>query len=441
MANWAALSLSLVLITWAGSMRALTGTWLNPAAFYSLWWCFAGILPLVLAPNEPVGANVMIWLIASSIVVAAGAAVGNWGFKTRTLAVADAPSIIEVKVFTLALITALSLGLGSSISFIAASGIPLSDVLQIDKLVVVSNQMYFQRYAETGAPAPPAVSQALLPFVYFAPALGGVMFVIGRSYRHKLLALGSLAPAIAVTVLQTTKAALLFGFVLWFSCYFAARLRMGKVAVFTRSHIAAAALVGGVVVVFFFAVGLARLASTDVSLLNVVMVKLVTSAFGHMTVFSQWLAEYTTTDFNPSLGKITFAGPLEMIGLSQRIPGLFDSIIDLVAGETSNIFTGFRPLIQDFGIPAALLILGLVGFVGGLGFRLVAAGRWSAVPLLLIAYVTIFWSPITWFWIYNSLTVSVFAVGFLVLFVRVWRGLVSGSSLTRPRAAIDSISS
>ncbi len=441
MANWAALSLSVVLITWAGSMRALTGTWLNPAAFYPLWWCFAGILPLVLAPNEPVGANVMIWLIASSIVVAAGAAVGNWGFKTRTLAVADEPSIVEVKVFTLALVIALSLGLGSSVAFIAASGIPLSDVLQIEKLVVVSNQMYFQRYAETGAPEPPAASQALLPFVYFAPALGGVMFVIGRSYKLKLLALASLAPAIAVTVLQTTKAALLFGFVLWFSCYFAARLRMGKVAVFTRAHIAAAALVGGVVVVFFFAVGLARLASTDVSLLNVVMLKLVTSAFGHMTVFSQWLAEYTMTDFNPSLGKITFAGPLEMLGLSQRIPGLFDSIIDLVAGETSNIFTGFRPLIQDFGIPAALLILGLVGFVGGLGFRLVAAGRWSAVPLLLIAYVTIFWSPITWFWIYNSLTVSVFAVGFLVLFVRVWRGLAHGASLTRPRAAIDSISS
>ena len=43
---------------------------------------------------------------------------------------------------------------------------------------------------------------------------------------------------------------------------------------------------------FFFAVGLARMASTDVALLDVVLVKLVTSAFGHMTVFSQWLAEY-----------------------------------------------------------------------------------------------------------------------------------------------------
>jgi hypothetical protein len=60
--------------------------------------------------------------------------------------------------------------------------------------------------------------------------------------------------------------------------------------------------------------------------------------------------------------------------------------------------------------------------IGGVGFRLVAAGRSSAIPLLIIAYVTIFWLPITWFWIYNSLTATVLAVGIILWFVRVWRG-------------------
>jgi hypothetical protein len=44
------------------------------------------------------------------------------------------------------------------------------------------------------------------------------------------------------------------------------------------------------------------------------------------------------------------------------------------------------------------------------------------LPLLLVAYVTIFWTPITWFWIYNSLTATVVAVGFTVFFIRFWRG-------------------
>ena len=441
MGNWAALSLSIVLIIWAGSMRALTGTWLQPAAFFPLWWCFAGILPLVLAPDEIVGGNAMIWLIAASVAVSIGAVIGNGGFKTKRIATPPEPTFAEHRIFTLALVMATALGIGSNVAFIRASGIPLSDVFDIQKLVVVSNQLYFQRYAETGAPPPPAGSQALLPFVYFAPALGGILFVIGRRWTSKLLSLASLTPAIAVTVLQTTKAALLFAFVLWFSCYFATRLRVGRIAVFTRTHLLAALGLGGIVVVFFFAVGLARLASTDVSLLNVVMLKLVTSAFGHMTVFSQWLAEYASSDFEPTLGTVTFAGPLELLGFGERIPGLFDSIVDLVAGETSNIFTGFRPLIQDFGIPAALAILALVGFVGGVGFRLVAAGRWSAVPLLLVAYVTILWSPITWFWIYNSLTVSVFGIGVLILLVRIWRGSIAGSGLTPIRSSVDSFSS
>jgi hypothetical protein len=160
-----------------------------------------------------------------------------------------------------------------------------------------------------------------------------------------------------------------------------------------------------------------------VSLLNVVLLKLVTSAFGHMTILSQWLAEYWHQPLDPSLGKITFAGPLEMLGISQRMPGLFDSFIELVAGETSNIYTGFRPLIQDYTIPGALVALAAVGFVGGVGFRLVAIGKWSAVPLLLISYVTIFWTPITWFWVYNSLTATVAAVAFIVFFIRIWRGV------------------
>lgn len=432
MGNALALSLSLVLVAWAGWMRALSGTWLQPSAFFALWWCFAGILPLVFAPQEPVGPNVVAWLIVSSMAVAAGAAAGNWGFRTRLIARSSPPTDLETRLFGIILLAAIALGICSSVAFVAGSAVSLSDVRDIEKLVVVSNQLYVQRYAETGAPPPPPVSQALLPFVYLAPAVGGIFFVLKREIRWKLLALASFVPAIAVTVLQTTKAAVLFAMVLWLSTYFATRLRFGKLAVFTKGHILVAGLVGTTVTVFFFAVGLARMASTDTSLLNVVLVKLLTSAFGHMTVFSQWLPEYWREPFGPSLGRVTFAGPLDMLGFSQRIPGLFDSVVDLIAGESSNIYTGFRPLIQDFTIPGALTILVLLGFIGGTGFRLVAAGRWSAVPLLIIAYVTIFWMPITWFWIYNSLTATVVAIGLIVFFIRVLRRALSARTAGEP---------
>lgn len=420
--NAGALSLSVGLVGSAAAMRSLTGTWLHPAAFFPLWWCFAGILPLFLAPNEPVGPNVILWLIVASIAFGMGAIAGNWGFRSRLIGTRAVATDRETRILVLTVGLSVILGLGSNIAFVMGSSVQLGDVFDIEKLVVVSNQLYIQRYAETGAPSPPILSRALLPFVYLAPAAGGILFVLRREIRFKLLGLAAFVPPFAVTVLQTTKAAVLFAIVLWLSAYFATRLRFGRIAVFTRSHMLLAAIVGGVVTAFFFAIGLARMASTDFALLNVVLVKLVTSAFGHMTVFSQWLAEYWQEPFAPSLGKVTFAGPLELLGYDQRIPGLFDSVVDLIAGESSNIYTGFRPLIQDFTIPGALAILALLGFVGGTGFRLVAAGRWSALPLLLVAYVTILWTPITWFWIYNSLTATIAIVGLIVFVLRVWRG-------------------
>jgi oligosaccharide repeat unit polymerase len=419
----AALACSIALIAWAGVMRALSGTWLQPSAFFALWWCFAGILPLIMMPSDPVGVNAMVWLLAASIALSIGAVIGNGGFKTKRLTKPSPPTDREVAVFGTVCLIALILGIGSNLAFVAGTpGISFSDVFDIEKLVVVSNQAYFARYLESGAPAPPRFSQALLPFVYLAPAVGGVLFQLRRDIKWKVLGGLSFLPAVAVTILQTTKAALLFALTLWLSSYFAVRLRQGKLGVFTRAHILSALGAGVVVIVFFFAVGLARLATTDVTLANVVYEKLVTSAFGHMTVFSQWLSDYLDAPFAPSLGKVTFAGPIELLGFGRRIPGLFENIVDLVAGETSNIYTGFRPLIQDFTIQGALTILTLLGVIGGIGFRLVAAGKWSALPLLMIAYVTIFWTPITWFWIYNSLTATVVALGIIVLFVRIWRG-------------------
>lgn len=422
MASVNALLLSAVLVGYAALMRTVTGTWLQPGSFFSLFWCFAGILPLLLAPSERVGPNAILWLIAASIAVSAGAFAGNGGFKTRRIAVPATVTTSELNVFGLILAASVTLGIGSNVVFLSSSSVALADVFDIEKLVIVSNQAYLQRYAEAGAPSGAGLSQALLPFVYLAAAAGGILFELRKEILWKCFALFAFVPALVVTVLQTTKAAMLFAIVLWLSGYFATRLRFGKLAVFTRGHLVVAVITGSALTAFFFAVGLARLASTDVSLLNVVMLKLITSAFGHMTVFSQWLAEYWSQPFEPSLGKFTFAGPLEMAGLSRRIPGLFESIIELVAGETSNIYTAFRPLIQDFTIPGALAVLAVLGCVGGIGFRMVAAGRWSGLPLLLVAYVTIFWTPITWFWIYNSLTATIVGVGLIVFLIRLLRG-------------------
>ena len=431
MATQEALILSIALVGLAAMLRLLTGTWLHPAAFFALFWSFAGVFPLIFAPQEPVGANAVAWLIVSSLAVAAGAIAGNGGFKTTRIAEPGAVPRTELFVLSLILAVAIPLGIGSSIGFLAGNSVPFGDLLDIEKLVVASNKGYFIRYAETGPPRLPLASRGLLPFVYLAPTVGGMLFRLRREKTWKFLALTSLLPAVVVTVLQTTKAATLFAICLWLATYFAARLRQGELAVFTRGHLLVAGLFGALLTAFFFAVQLARLAVLDSSLLGLVMEKLVTSAFGHMTAFSQWLTEYPDQPFAPTLGTYTFAGPLEMLGYGQRIPGIYPTIIELVTGDNTNVYTAFRPLIEDFTMPGALAVLSLLGFVGGVGFRMVAIGRWSAVPLLIAAYTTIMWTPVTWFWLYNSLTATVLAIGVILFFIRILRGAPRGPAPSR----------
>src|SRR5687767_13708506 len=104
MASGEALVLSVGLIGWAAAMRAVSGTWLQPAAFFALFWCFAGIVPLIAAPKEPVGANAIAWLICASIAVSAGTFVGNGGFKTRRIYRALPPTDRELAVLGGALV-------------------------------------------------------------------------------------------------------------------------------------------------------------------------------------------------------------------------------------------------------------------------------------------------------------------------------------------------
>ena len=426
-----ALILSIVLIGMAAFMRIATGTWLHPAAMFPGWWMLAAISPLIFAYDEPVSPAAMAWVIVACIAVSAGAIAGGGGIATRRLAQPMPVSRLEKTLLSWPMVLAIVLGMLSNVAFAAASGVSPADMLDIEKLVVVSNRLYVARYAEIGVP-PPRLSQALLPFVYLAPAIGGLVFVIRREWRWKTLAMLTMIPAIAVTVLQTTKAAVLFSGTLWLSSYFAARLRLGNIKTITKGHLIVAGAVGVVVTVFFFAVGLARMASTDTALGALVRVKLVTAAFGHMSVFSSWLTEYSGQPFKPTLGAYTFAGPLELMGLKQRIPGIFENVVELIAGETSNIYTGFRPLIQDFTMPGALAILALLGVVAGASYRAVTDGNWGAVPILVAAYMTMLWTPITWFWIYNSLTATVVAVGLMVFFIRLWRRAYLGAP-TRER--------
>jgi hypothetical protein len=103
------------------------------------------------------------------------------------------------------------------------------------------------------------------------------------------------------------------------------------------------------------------------------------------------------------------------LGLATRIGGLFETTYFLSFGESSNIYTVFRPLIEDFTVAGALTFLMLLGILGGVGFRGVTKGGWWAMPCLLVFYAVTLWSPITWLLIYNSQIAAVLGLAVVLL--------------------------
>ena len=430
------IALALALIAIAIGLRLGAGTWLHPAPFFAGWWSLAATLPLIVAREEPVSAGAMLWVLAATVAVALGAIAGNRGLVTHRLAKPPEVRQLEVTLLAWPMVVAIVLGMLSSVVFAALSGVSLGDIRDIQSLVVVSNRLYVSRVADIANPvAPPRLSQALLPFVFLAPAHGGMVFVLKRDLKWKIVAASSILPAMAVTVLQTTKAAVLFSATLWIASYFTLRLRFGMLKVVTRGHLIFAAIVGAAGMALFFATSIARMGSTDASLAALVRVKLITAAFGHMSVFSHWLSDYWSQSFDPTLGTYVLAGPLELLGFEQRKVGIFENVVELIAGETSNIYTGFRPLIEDFTMPGAIAVLGALGLAAGAAYRAVGRSKWSAIPVLVGAYMTILWTPLTWLWVYNSLTATLLAVVVIVFVVRLWRGTLRYNPRVRTSAA------
>ncbi|MEM4409794.1 MAG: hypothetical protein QXI19_13740, partial [Candidatus Caldarchaeum sp.] len=114
-------------------------------------------------------------------------------------------------------------------------------------------------------------------------------------------------------------------------------------------------------------------------------------------------------------GYFTFQGPLRLIGLLEErqvyesvtigyVQEFQGYIIDPLV--LSNVYSLFRDLIQDFSEPGALLALFLLGMMGSVAYSSVAKRQIALLPLLMLFYITIGYSPLSSVFWYNSVNAS-----------------------------------
>tara|TARA_Y100000590_G_C15674342_1_gene997397 strand:- start:638 stop:1933 length:1296 start_codon:yes stop_codon:yes gene_type:complete len=125
------------------------------------------------------------------------------------------------------------------------------------------------------------------------------------------------------------------------------------------------------------------------------------SMTGSFSAFTQWFHHFNV-GISYDWGANTFAGPFELLGLSNRVQGFYLDFTEV--GETHiNIYTVFRGLLQDFGFIGSSIFLFVWGIICSIVFFQVKNGWIIGVPILALMNGWILFTPIISLFVNNSI--------------------------------------
>lgn len=376
------------------------GSWLAPGALAAIVWTVAAGLPLWLAPDLPThpSAYGLVLLFVTVCVLAScmGANALKGGASTA-LQSASSWRSAGWRLYTIGLV----LGCLAPILLYEETrtftrGASLTEIA-----------MYASMARYGGEYTIPFSVRALTCVTYVSATIAAFLTASAPPHERKWgRALAWLLPLAASLLVHTAKANVLYGLVLWSGGWSAGiglararrsprRARSEKSSRIVLAVVAGLALV--VLLVLSQALRMNRLSFADLPFL---LAHLRIYVVGHMPVFGDW----TTTVFPnipaDGLGIHTFAGFAEFAGVAERKKGLYEA----TAGFTdSNIYTAWRPLLEDFGVVGSILFLFVLAFCAGLGWRLLERGRVGGATFVVAYGAYMVWSPITSIFVYSML--------------------------------------
>jgi hypothetical protein len=362
----------LFLAALAAVARATLGSWLAPGAFFPLFW--TGLFVLSLGANDyyPLWAPALWWIDFSLLLFYLGGLAG----KLRMRAAAEQPR--------------------RSTTFQLPQ---LERVVILCSVIGILYPFFRERYAPDLMDTPPSWYQIFLGMLYAAPLFGGVLFAEQTSRRAKAISLFSLVPALFYALASMGRSQLVLGIFFWAASYWGTKIYrcQGKVRLINPQM----AMLALVFLVCAYVIGAVlgrlrdvghlplseRLASySDVlerAELGRDLENFRGSVFGHPYAFSYYLNR--TIDFPPTprLGGYLFAGPLDLLGIQERTP--FENFA-LDTGVQSNVYTLFRPPIEDFGLIGSFVSFLFAGLIAGFAYSGIATGNIRWLPILTMFY-------------------------------------------------------
>ena len=418
----------LVIVTAISRMRC--GSWFAPAAFVGMVWSFFTGASLAIA-DYPLPARGLWMLVVLIVAVQLGAIVAHELHTRSNSDISSNPSntieslVVPCRQYGVICTIVALLG---CVYFLYASIEEFG--LQFTPLGVLEVGARWTRLRYDDVVEPWSVR---LLVMWFHPAglLGGVLFASSRKRRDRVIAATTLLPAVFYGILTGAKAPVLLGLTCWIGGYVAAQCvrNHGRLALFTGKRVALLIFAAGCTLAMFAGVDSIR-GTSDVkaAAFELHEQKLSNYMLAPPAAFADWYAHADVS--GAEWGARTFAGEFDLLHLRTRIIGKYLEKANILGTESTNVYTIFRDLIEDFTCFGATLlgacIGGLAGWIYCAGFR----DERKALFWLSAFYAVFLFSPIGSLFSFNGAGLA-WLVGWLAL----TRPMPRSSSLTTPQFA------
>jgi oligosaccharide repeat unit polymerase len=371
-----ALVFSILILANAYIVRRMVGTWVFPACIFSLFWFVYTFLPLAILFNEPVNP----WPVAYLFLCTGAFSLSSLiFFSWKPAFQANCAKQKADSYFNTSFLRSLCyFSSGTSLVLFLINmriqGFSIEDLV-FNSVDTASKYAILRSNDLLSSSLTGKIGMVLS---YLAVTTGGLLFGgMTSKTRSSLVFVCAFTPAVAALLFQSAKGLLFLFIPLFFAGVLITRLFHGRLYLFdsatVRKGLFALLVLIPLTAISFLSRGLYGVTDRTVAIRKS-LAYFESYAFGHLYAFSDWfsfhvgLPAINSYTYEPKgYGFYTFTSFFNMLGTTRTTPrGVYADYFTNGDLLTTNIFTMFRGLIIDFGIPGTVLYM----FVSGVAIHL-----------------------------------------------------------------------
>lgn len=130
--------------------------------------------------------------------------------------------------------------------------------------------------------------------------------------------------------------------------------------------------------------------------------------FGGVSGFSTYLDQVHKSTNDLTYGRYTFSSLYNLLGIAKSETGIYEQYLNVSPTHTANIYSIFRPLLEDFGYLGMLIWALILGMIANFSFRYSLRGSLIGISICVSLYIYLMFSFIAPLTQFNSYLLSCF---------------------------------